>query len=119
MGLTADVRRSRVNPPRGSDPGQAKERPHSFLLCRLPSDWRPGTVTNPEDGQPFTDVAAWQFVADLLDRGEPLECVELTYPAGKKGYVMIPWIANRRVYVKFQLGAGKIIGRSFHYSDQP
>jgi hypothetical protein len=84
-----------------------------------PSDWRPRTVINPEDGQPFTDAAAWQLIADLLDRGEPLECIELKYPAGKKGYAMIPLVASRRVYVKFQLGAGKIIGRSFHYSEQP
>ena len=81
-----------------------------------PTDWRPHTVTNPEDGQPYTDAAAWEFIATLLDQGEPLEAMELDHPPGKTGYVMVPGIAGRKVYIKYQLGAGKILGRSFHYS---
>jgi hypothetical protein len=81
-----------------------------------PSDWRPQSVINPDDGQPFTEVAAWGFLASRLDAGESLECVELEHPPGKKGYVMTACLAGRSVYMKFQLGAGKIIGRSFHYS---
>jgi hypothetical protein len=81
-----------------------------------PCDWRPQTVINPEDGQPFTEPAAWNFLADLLEGDEPLECVELRQPPGKKGYVLIPNLGGRKVYIKFQLGSGRIIGRSFHYS---
>ena len=38
-----------------------------------PRDWRPRTIINPEDGQPFTDAAAWELIACLLDGNEPLE----------------------------------------------
>ncbi len=79
-----------------------------------PTDWRPQTVINPDDGQPFTETAAWDLIADLLERGEPLECVPLQKPLGKKGYVMTVFIGTKPVYIKFQMGAGKIIGRSFH-----
>ena len=89
-----------------------------FFSRECPSEWCPHTVTNPEDGQPFTDAAAWELVADLLDGQEPLEEVELNHPPGKTGYVMVPCIAERKVYIKFQLGAGKILGRSFHYSTE-
>jgi hypothetical protein len=83
-----------------------------------PCEWRPHTVINPEDGQPYTNAAAWELVASLLDHGEVLETVELKHPPGKTAYVMVPCIAGRKLYVKFQLGAGKILGRSFHYSTQ-
>ena len=29
--------------------------------------WTPGTVIDPVDGQPFTDVGAWEFIANCLD----------------------------------------------------
>jgi hypothetical protein len=83
-----------------------------------PCDWQPRTVINPEDGQPFTDAAAWELIASLLDQGEVLQTADLKHPPGRTAYVMIPCIAGRKVYVKFQLGAGKILGRSFHYSTQ-
>jgi hypothetical protein len=73
-------------------------------------------VVNPEDGQPFTEPAAWNLIAELLEGGEPMECVELAQPLGKTGYVLLPSLGGRKVYIKFQLGGGKIIGRSFHYS---
>ena len=46
-----------------------------------------------------------------------MECVILEQPPGKKGYVMKPDIGAKSVYIKFQMGAGKVIGRSFHYSE--
>jgi hypothetical protein len=82
-----------------------------------PCDWRPRSVINPEDGQPFTESAAWNLIAKLLEQGESLELVELANPPGKKAYSMVHNIGGRIVYIKFQLGAGKIIGRSFHYSN--
>jgi hypothetical protein len=81
-----------------------------------PIDWRPQTVINPDDGRPFTETAAWNLIADLLERNEPLACVLLEHPPGRSGYVMTPCIGAKIVYIKFQMGAGKIIGRSFHYS---
>lgn len=84
-----------------------------------PCDWRPMTVMNPEDGQPFTSESAWMFIADLLDAGHPMECVELQQPAGKPGYVLIVPEGERQIYIKFDMGSGKINGRSFHYSEHP
>lgn len=85
-----------------------------------PTDWRPGKVRNPEGlFDTFTDPTAWEFVASRLEAGEEVEVIELRQPPGAKGYVMkidlgagVPTL-----YVKLQLGAGKIIGRSFHYSE--
>lgn len=86
-----------------------------------PTDWRPDDVRNPTgllDGN-FTDLTAWEFVASRLEEGEEVEVIDLRQPPGAKGYVMkidlgagVPTL-----YVKLQLGAGKIIGRSFHYSE--
>lgn len=52
-------------------------------------------------------------------RRHPVEPVPLRRPPGATGYVMKIRVDPRAplVYVKLQLGAGKIIGRSFHYSE--
>ena len=85
-----------------------------------PTDWRPGQVRNPEGllDTHFTDAAAWELIASRLDDGHPVEVVELRKPAGAKGYVMKIDVEPGQplLYVKLQLGSGKIIGRSFHYS---
>ncbi len=81
-----------------------------------PTEWRPNSIINPEDGQPFTDAGCWELVADHLEAGTPLTEVELRYPPGKKAYEIIVDVGGQDVYVKLQLGAGKVIGRSFHYS---
>ena len=87
-----------------------------------PTDWRPGQVRNPNGilDTHFTDAAAWEFIASRLEDGHPVEIVELRKPAGATGYVMKIDIEPGRpqLYVKLQLGSGKIIGRSFHYSDR-
>ncbi len=86
-----------------------------------PADWRPGQVRNPNGilDTHFTDAAAWELIASRLEDGHPVEIVELRKPAGSTGYVMKIDIEPDRpkLYVKLQLGSGKIIGRSFHYSD--
>ena len=93
----------------------------SDFTLDAPCDWRPETVTNPEDQNPFTPDGAWNFLADRLeDESQIVECIELQKPAGKKAYVMlIPQQEYRDIYVKIQLGSGKILGRSFHYSTHP
>ena len=82
-----------------------------------PCDWRPQTVISPVDGQPFTPEGAWQFISQVLrDESQAVECIELQHPPGKKAYVMLVPTDEREIYIKFQLGSGKIFGRSFHYS---
>ena len=67
----------------------------------------------------FTDVGAWEFVTWLLEAGHPIEVITLDKPEGKPGYVL-KYQANpseRVIYIKLELGSGKVIGRSFHYSE--
>ena len=55
-----------------------------------PTDWRPGQVRNPLgslDGY-FSEDAAWDFIATMLEQGHEVEEVELRKPPGKTGYVM-------------------------------
>ena len=69
------------------------------VLCRRswsralgwPRDWRPGSVVNPrdEDQQVFTEPGAWEFIAELLESGHPIEEIELEHPAGKRAYVLV------------------------------
>ena len=99
------------------------------VLCRRtwcrtlgwPRDWRPHSVVNPndEDLQVFTETGAWEFVAELLDCGHPIETIDLDHPRGKKGYVLLANGGEGRpqIYIKLQLGSGRVLGRSFHYSE--
>lgn len=86
-----------------------------------PTDWRPQQVRNPSGvlDEYFTEAAAWELIAAKLDEGHPVEVVSLRKPAGRRGYVMIISLSgdDRPVYVKLQLQSGKVIGRSFHYSE--
>ena len=88
-----------------------------------PTDWRPGQVRNPNGmlDTHFTDAAAWELIATMIEDGHPIEMVELNKPQGAKGYVMKINLepGQPQLYIKLQLGSGKIIGRSFHYSEQP
>ena len=86
-----------------------------------PTDWRPGQVRNPDgllDTQ-FTDASAWELIASKIESGYPLETIQLEKPPGATGYVMRIDLepSQPQLYVKLQLGSGKIIGRSFHYSE--
>ena len=87
-----------------------------------PTDWRPTEVCNP-DGELdpyFTDTTAWEFIASRLEAGEDVEVIELKKPKGAKGYVMKIDLGPSmpKLYVKLQMGSKKVIGRSFHYSEQ-
>lgn len=87
-----------------------------------PTDWRPGKVRNPDGllDTHFTDASAWELIATRLEHGEEVGVIELQKPKGAKGYVMTIDLGPEvpALYVKLQLGSGKIIGRSFHYSEQ-
>lgn len=86
-----------------------------------PTDWRPTEVRNPNGvlDPYFTDSTAWEFIASRLETGEEVEVIDLQQPAGAKGYVMKIdlGLGLPELYVKLQLGASKVIGRSFHYSE--
>ena len=114
-------------------PGDAKRRELATLARRSharitefiserPTDWRPGQVRNPNGvlDTHFTDASAWELIASRLEGGHPVEIVELRKPDGATGYVMkVDLEPDRpRLYIKLQLGSGKIIGRSFHYSER-
>lgn len=82
-----------------------------------PRDWRPATVENPMDGNPFTEQGAWDFIADLLSQGIEIEHTIIDEAkGGKNAYVIKTRLNNRQLYIKLQLGSGVIWGRSFHYS---
>jgi hypothetical protein len=84
-----------------------------------PTEWQPYAVRNPEwPDLFFSDASAWALIADHLESGVSIQEVDLEKPQGKKGYVLLIQVGPVHVvYVKLQLGAaGKIIGRSFHYS---
>ena len=88
-----------------------------------PTDWRPESVRKP-DGEfetHYTSESAWELIATQLEAGCEVKTINLQKPPGKKAYVMIfdSGEKEREIYVKVQLGAGKIIGRSFHYSEHP
>jgi hypothetical protein len=87
---------------------------------QMPSEWTPGRVTNPEVDMPFTEAGAWHFVADLLDCGHPIRRVVLRQPRGEEAFEMTVDLkaGMPKLYIKVQLKSGKIIGRSFHYSDR-
>ena len=98
----------------------ARTRTSAFSRAR-PTDWRPGEVRNP-DGDfdtHFTDESAWDFIATRLERGQEVEVIALRKPMGAKGYVMKIDLGSElpELYVKLQMGASKIIGRSFHCSE--
>ena len=86
-----------------------------------PTDWRPSQVRNPDGvlDKHFTASTAWELIAARLEGGEEVEVIELSQPKGTKGYVMRIDLGSDlpELYVKLQLRPGKIIGRSFHYSE--
>ena len=47
-------------------------RPRSRITAfrqELPTDWRPGTVNNPENDLGFSDAGAWELIASKLEKG--------------------------------------------------
>ena len=87
---------------------------------RRPTEWQPWQVVDPHGAfeTHFTEPGAWELIASELEAGHDVEVVRLRQPPGQKAYVMKIKLddVNPLLYVKLQLGAGKVIGRSFHYS---
>ncbi len=75
-------------------------------------------MTDPRSGEVFTEDGAWEYVVEGIEAGTAIEVIDLEVPPGKKGYVMLLSSHNPKlpIYVKLQLGADCIVGRSFHYS---
>ena len=88
----------------------------SEFTKECPTEWRPHTVLDPRSGNPFTDAGAWDYVVEQLDAGCAIGTVVLRKPPGKTGYVLkLPGHPGQPlIYVKLQLGSGRVIGRSFH-----
>jgi hypothetical protein len=83
-----------------------------------PCDWRPASVWCPATKAYFTEEGAWEYIANLIEGGHPMDPLILDVPPGRTAYVLLVEVdANvPLLYIKLQLGGGKIIGRSFHYS---
>jgi hypothetical protein len=90
-----------------------------FDFCREePVVWKPTEVVNPECGLCFTDIGAWHFIADQVERGCDIYEVELRKPPQTTGYELhLPGApGNPPIYIKFRLVQREIRGRSFHNS---
>lgn len=88
--------------------------------AKLPGEWTPTAITNPESNTPFTDDAAWEAIAAAIEGGCRIDIIILDQPPGKKGYVLeLASTTNTPIYVKLQLTAEGVHGRSFHYSKLP
>jgi hypothetical protein len=113
-----------------AEPGTARE--ELIRLCKnrktrrviftkkAPCDWQPTSVIHPKFGGYFSHPGAWEYVAELLEEGHPFEEVTLSEPPGGRAYVMNVDLGPRqpKLYVKIQIKAGCVFGRSFHYSYQ-
>ena len=92
--------------------------PRKRLVARRTSRWTPNLVINPEDNRPFTEAAAWDFLASALGKGQDIHEIEFEGPPRTRAYYMVISVDNdRRIYIKFQLGFEDIIGISFHNSE--
>lgn len=85
-----------------------------------PCDWRPRQVAHPESGLPFTDVGAWNFIADLLESGHDVREMVMQKPPGKTGYEILAdgYVGCPQIYIKLTLSSNLVNGRSFHNSER-
>src|SRR5690242_11169415 len=88
-------------------------------ICRWtkerPCEWRPLEVEHPETGLPFTEVRAWEYIAELLDAGHMVREVELEQPPGEIGYEIVVSlkVGQPKLYIKLQFLGRFVLGRSF------
>lgn len=82
-----------------------------------PTKWHPTSLIHPGDGVPFTEDNCWTFIADAISGGAPVQEMILRKPPGKRGFVLhLAGHGGVTIYVKLQLSADKVMGRSFHES---
>lgn len=83
-------------------------------------NWLPREIRKPTASpfEYFTSSEAWEFIATKLEEGHLVEITTLRQPPVKRAYVMKIRLSENDplLYVKLELGSGKIIGRSFHYT---
>src|SRR5262245_47693409 len=94
-----------------------RRRRYSEWTPGAPCQWQPLQVVSPETGLPIGVHGAWEFAAQCLEDGCPLTEVVLEKPPGAIAYVMKPALGDRQLYIKLQLCKGRVLGRSFHYSE--
>ncbi|MCY4060670.1 MAG: hypothetical protein OXG44_22060 [Gammaproteobacteria bacterium] len=118
MSVTDDTRRQLA------DLARRPRRRSAVFHPESPVDWRPHQVRNPDaeldpPHDVFTEAGAWEFIARKLDDGHDVRVVTLRVPAGARAYVMTIDLETSKppLYVKLQLRHGRILGRSFHYSE--
>jgi hypothetical protein len=84
-----------------------------------PPKWEPGSVRDPRSKKPFTYPGAWDFIAEELEKKHTsIKPVPLIAPRGKVGYAFLVSTEYGTIYIKVRLARGKIIARSFHYSEK-
>lgn len=72
-------------------------------------------MIDPRTGLPFFEDSAWLFIVELIDGGHAISTIQLDQPKGALGYVLVTAPPDS-IYIKLQIGASTVIGRSFHYS---
>jgi hypothetical protein len=110
-----------MNPEHRRQLARLARRKRTRRVPDLPCRWRPETVMNPENNQPFTEDGAWEFIAQRLeDLGQSLEEIVLQVPPGEPGFEIVCPLPTGIVYIKFHSDRGcrTILGRSFHYSGE-
>ena len=83
--------------------------------------WRPFTVREPDTQMLFTDEGAWEFIADCLRDGCPVECMPPTPAFPDFAYYMVKAVrGDKKIYMKIAIRPPVriIVGVSFHYEDK-
>jgi len=84
-----------------------------------PPRWEPGSVRDPRSKKPFTYPGAWDFIAEELEKKQTsIKPFPLIAPRGKVAYAFLVSTEYGKIYIKVRLARGKIIARSFHYSEK-
>lgn len=92
----------------------------SAFVNTAPTKWHPTSLHHPASGEPFTEDNCWTFIADAIASGVEVEEMVLRRPPGKRGFVLkLEGHGGIVIYVKLQLLADKVFGRSFHESVGP
>lgn len=91
----------------------------SMFSPKAPTKWHPTSLCDPRSGVPFTEDSCWGFIAEAIQNGAAVEEMVLKMPPGKRGFVLkLAGHDGIAIYVKLQLLADKVMGRSFHESTE-